>query len=102
MSMRRPNGSDDQKPSPQSQKPWESNTFRIWVVVFLALLVWQGYMAFSPSNTNNAEIPYSVFLEQVTKANVREVTLSGRDVNGEFKNAVPWSNSAFLFQGILS
>jgi len=90
--MRRPKGSDDQNPSPQSQKPWQSNTFRIWIVVFFALVVWQGYMVFSPSNIDSAEIPYSVFLEQVTDANVQEVTLSGRHVNGEFKSAVPWSN----------
>lgn len=92
MSMRRPNEPGDPKSSPPSEKPWESNTFRIWVVVLLGLFMWQGYMAFSSSNTNSAEVPYSVFLEQVTQGNVQKVELVGRNVSGTFSNAVPWSN----------
>ena len=37
MSMRRPNEPGDPKSSPPSEKPWESNTFRIWLVVLLGL-----------------------------------------------------------------
>ncbi|MGB0389037.1 MAG: ATP-dependent zinc metalloprotease FtsH [Ardenticatenaceae bacterium] len=92
MSTRRPNEPGDPKSSPESQKPWQNNTFRIWAVVFLALFVWQAYVAFSPNNTDSANIPYSLFIEEVGKSNVLEVKLVGRAVSGTFSKPIAWSD----------
>src|SRR6202171_2713025 len=62
---------------------------RTLIVVGLVLLGWYLIQIFtqssSTSNANAIEIPYSTFYQEVIAGNVKDVTFSGQDANGNFK-----------------
>src|SRR6202521_5382489 len=64
---------------------------RTLIVVGLVLLGWYLIQIFtqssSTSNANAIEIPYSTFYQEVIAGNVKDVTFSGQDVNGNFKTS---------------
>src|SRR5579859_4996183 len=64
---------------------------RTLIILGLLLLGWYLIQFFtqgsSTSNPNAIEIPYSTFYQQVTAGNVKSVTFSGQDANGDFKTA---------------
>ena len=64
----------------------------VWWVVLLALLLW-NIVVFWPVGHNpaTAEIPYSLFLQQVEEGNVKQVEIQGDRIQGEFKNPVEWT-----------
>src|ERR1700682_1960538 len=62
---------------------------RTLIVLGLVLLGWYLIQIFtqssSTSNANAIEIPYSTFYQEVIAGNVKDVTFSGQDANGNFK-----------------
>ena len=62
---------------------------RLLILVGVVLLGWYLIQLFTPSNSNSnpnaIEIPYSTFYQEVQAGNVKDVTFSGQDVNGNFK-----------------
>ena len=64
---------------------------RTLIILGLLLLGWYLIQFFtqgsSSSNPNAIEIPYSTFYQEVTAGNVKDVTFSGQDANGDFKTA---------------
>ena len=66
---------------------------RPWIIVLVVLLVvnWlvTPYVVPEPQ-TNRIEVPYSMFLDEVTKGNVREVTTQGEMIQGDFKAVVTY------------
>src|ERR1700680_3611642 len=62
---------------------------RTLIVLGLVLLGWYLIQFFtqgsSSSNPNAIEIPYSTFYQEVIAGNVKDVTFSGQDANGDFK-----------------
>ncbi len=64
---------------------------RTLIILGLVLLGWYLIQFFtqgsSNSNPNAIEIPYSTFYQEVTAGNVKDVTFSGQDANGDFKTS---------------
>ena len=62
---------------------------RTLIILGLLLLGWYLIQFFTQgsnnSNPNAVEIPYSTFYQEVTAGNVKDVTFSGQDANGDFK-----------------
>ncbi|MBI5105364.1 MAG: ATP-dependent zinc metalloprotease FtsH, partial [Solirubrobacterales bacterium] len=59
----------------------------LWFV--LALLVLNvAFASLVPDRTSRIDVPYTQFLSEVDKGNVKEVTSKGDDIQGEFKKAV--------------
>jgi cell division protease FtsH len=68
----------------QGQQPRSPlSNWRIWLL-FAALAIWNIWLFWPSSESPTAAIPYSVFLEQVQTGNVRQVTIQGADIKGEF------------------
>jgi cell division protease FtsH len=67
-----------------------SSIIRIAIVVAVVLLGWYLFQFFfssgSSSSSNTIELPYSTFYQEVQDGNVKDVTFSGQDVNGDFKS----------------
>ena len=100
MFQRNPN---DRPPMPQRPDPGGGNNgsggpprtpgsrliVRTLIILGLLLLGWYLIQFFtqgtSSSNPNAVEIPYSTFYQEVTAGNVKDVTFSGQDANGDFK-----------------
>ncbi|HEV2581620.1 MAG TPA: ATP-dependent zinc metalloprotease FtsH [Ktedonobacteraceae bacterium] len=61
---------------------------RILILVGIVLVGWYLIQLFIPSgsssNSNAVEIPYSTFYQEVQAGNVKDVTFSGQDANGDF------------------
>ncbi len=61
---------------------------RILILVGIVLVGWYLIQLFIPSssssNSNAIEIPYSTFYQEVQAGNVKDVTFSGQDANGDF------------------
>jgi cell division protease FtsH len=89
MNSRRPTTPPRKEPPPR--RPWETNGFRIWVVLILLLFAWQAYSIFNNESDPQADIPYTFFLEQVQAGNVSEVTMVETQVSGKFRTAVEYS-----------
>ena len=65
---------------------------RLWIVLILMLLLWNGYSMFTGRGQEPAaDIPYSVFLEQVRAGNVERVELVGNAASGRFESPFPWT-----------
>lgn len=91
MNSRRP-PTPNREPSQPPKRPWQTNSFRIWVIVILLLFVWQAYSIFSNQSNPRANIPYTFFRQQVEAGNVAEVTLVDNTVDGKFKNPVEYQD----------
>jgi len=71
------------KPLRKSSKPKLGWGIMVWALIFLAV----SYLVFSlfPSK-DSVDIPYSEFKNQVKKGTVMEVTISGQDISGRFRD----------------
>ena len=64
--------------------------FALWVIIVLLLLALFTLFQNPGQRAGSADIPYSQFLNEVDKNNVKDVTSKGADISGEFKNkAIP-------------
>lgn len=91
MNSRRPTTPPRKEPPPP-RRPWETNGFRIWVVLILLLFAWQAYSIFNNESDPQANIPYTTFLEQVQAGNVSEVTMVETQVSGKFRSAINYTD----------
>ncbi len=55
----------------------------------LALLAWNIW-TFRPNTTSVAEIPYSVFVDEVRSGNVQSVQIQGDRITGKFVHPIQW------------
>ena len=97
----KPDGSKPPPRPPQFQFPRWSWLIFLGMLVLWSLLRLPDMMS-SVSPAQPIQIPYSVFYNQVTSDNVREVVLEGTAVRGQFIRSVTWpeSGSSLLQQGI--
>ncbi|MEZ4664015.1 MAG: ATP-dependent metallopeptidase FtsH/Yme1/Tma family protein [Caldilineaceae bacterium] len=58
-------------------------------VLFVVLLFWT-LSIFWPTQGQSVELPYSSFLHQVQIDNVKQVDITGSDINGSFAKNVVW------------
>jgi cell division protease FtsH len=59
----------------------------LYVIAALLILNWV-IASFIPADPSRISVPYSQFLNEVDKNNVKDVTSKGADISGEFKNKV--------------
>ncbi len=83
-----PNGGNNGNAGPP-RSPGSRLIMRTLIILGLLLLGWYLVQFFtqgsSSSNPNAVEIPYSTFYQEVADGNVKDVTFSGQDANGDFK-----------------
>lgn len=91
---RRPQLPNKPTPTPPAPKPWESSSFRLWLLLLVGLLLWQGYGMFLTREAESVSVPYSFFVAQLDLENIAGVTLTGREVEGTFKEPIPWDSEA--------
>jgi cell division protease FtsH len=61
----------------------------VWWVFLAVLIAWNALTFFVPRGPPTINLPYSTFLDQVKAGNVASVTISGYQVDGTLKNAIP-------------
>ena len=72
-------------------------TVIFWLVIVLsAFLLWQVVRTGSSGSQKEAKISFSQFLSDVDQGNVSEVTITGQEVRGKFKNQGPFSTTGPL------
>lgn len=70
---------------------------RPWIIVLVVLLVvnWLVTPYVMPETpTNRAEIPYTTFRDQVTSGNIKEISIQGDIIQGDFKAPIAYPASA--------
>jgi len=102
MYQRNPNdGPNPQRPTPNNgngnnggppRNPVTTIMVRLLIFLGIVLLGWYLIQFFTSgnnsSNPNAIEIPYSTFYSQVTAGNVKDVTFTGQDANGDFTRSI--------------
>ncbi len=64
-----------------------AKTVVFWVLIVVsAILLWQLVVRAGGAGLPESEIDFSAFLNQVDQGNVKEVTITGTDVRGQYKN----------------
>ena len=82
--MRSPSHQPNQQPqSPQPRIPW------FWWVLLVGLTIWNVITYFRAA-PQQAEIPYSTFIDQVKAGNISTVTITGNEITGTFINSLSW------------
>jgi len=72
--------------TPQQHSPLHGiRKANIWIVVLLLLLGWLAFSSYFQSGPPT--VPYSFFRQQLRQDNVKQVTVQGPSVTGEFRNA---------------
>jgi cell division protease FtsH len=61
----------------------------IWWFILVGLIIWNIWMLL-PKEQPIAEIPYSSFVDQVNQGNVKDITISGDQIKGDFKEDILW------------
>src|SRR5437660_1917615 len=95
------NGPNPQRPTPNDRNgnnggpprnPVTTIMVRLLVFLGIVLLGWYLIQFFTASNNNSnpnaIEIPYSTFYSEVTAGNVKDVTFTGQDANGDFTKSI--------------
>ena len=85
----RRNEQEDKNKSGTSNIPNTMRSSRFWIIL-LGLLALNWFLAplLFPETNNRIEIPYSMFKQQVVAGNVSEITDTGTEIQGMFKQAV--------------
>ncbi|CAA9283799.1 MAG: Cell division protein FtsH, partial [uncultured Chloroflexia bacterium] len=85
----RRNEQEDKNQPGTSNIPNTMRSSRFWIIL-LALLALNWFLAplLFPETNNRIEIPYSLFKQQVAAGNVSEITDTGTEIQGTFKQAV--------------
>ena len=60
----------------------------MWWIIAIGLLIWNIF-SFLPKSRPEVNIPYSVFIQQVSAGNVASVHISGSEITGKFTRAIP-------------
>ena len=102
MYQRNPNdGPNPQRPTPNNgngnnggppRNPVTTIMVRLLIFLGIVLLGWYLIQFFTSGNNNSnpnaIEIPYSTFYSEVTAGNVKDVTFTGQDANGDFTRSI--------------
>ncbi|MGD8403604.1 MAG: ATP-dependent zinc metalloprotease FtsH [Anaerolineales bacterium] len=78
-------------PSEQPNLPERPRLSPFWWILLLALFAWNIATLF-PQGQQEISIPYTAFIEQVKAGNVKDVTIDGDQVSGDFKAGLPASD----------
>ncbi len=70
--------SDTQRKDTKSRNP-----FAKWWIFLAVVSIWVVIAAW-PKGSNSADLPYSVFINQVKSGNVSKVRLAGSEISGNF------------------
>jgi cell division protease FtsH len=63
-----------------------------WWIVLIGLLVW-NFWSLWPKSQPQVDLPYSAFIEQITKGNVKSVMIQGGDITGVFIKPITWTTT---------
>jgi cell division protease FtsH len=63
-----------------------------WWIVLIGLLVW-NFWSLWPKSQPQVDLPYSAFIEQITKGNVKSVMIQGGDITGVFIKPITWTTA---------
>lgn len=77
----------DQPATPERVSPWRSRRF--WLFLALALTANWLLSSLFLTTATYTKVPYSVFSDQVTAAQVAEVTTQGETIQGTFATPIP-------------
>jgi len=67
----------------------------LWVAL-IALAVWNLYVFFWPSTASRLSVPYSIVVQQINANNVKDATIQGQDLKGDFNTELRLLNSQVL------
>jgi cell division protease FtsH len=76
-------------PNPQLPQKKPSMPRWMWLLTLVLLGLWYLWL-FRPAGQAQAELPYSIFLEQVRAGNVTQVQISGDEITGKLATAIQW------------
>jgi cell division protease FtsH len=82
------NGNLNRSNPPPQQNPTPGGSSAIWWAILVGLLLWNLFTLW-PRSTPELHIAYSTFLEQVKAGNVKEVLITGAQIQGQFVKAIP-------------
>lgn len=85
MNMRSPN---QNSPDQQPQIP-KLRISPIWWIVLVVMMIWNA-IVYIKSAPAQAQIPYSMFVDQVKAGNVASVTITGNEIFGNFNSPITW------------
>jgi cell division protease FtsH len=76
------------------QTPKRGSNTLTWIglVLLVILLIW-NFWAFFPHSNPQVELPYSDFISQLNTGNVSDVTITGSDITGTFKQPILWNDN---------
>jgi cell division protease FtsH len=82
-------------PAPQGTSPNRGSSWLRWLIFIIVInLLFYAPLLFSPSSGQpTINLPYTSFLQQVQNGNVKEVTLIGNAVSGDFKTPLQQQQS---------
>ena len=63
-----------------------------WWIVLIGLLIW-NFWSLWPKSQPQVDLPYSAFIEQITKDNVKSVKIQGGDITGIFIKPITWTTA---------
>ena len=63
-----------------------------WWIVLIGLLIW-NFWSLWPKSQPQVDLPYSAFIEQITKDNVKSVKIQGGDITGVFIKPITWTTA---------
>lgn len=61
----------------------------IWFLILMGLLIWYGLILW-PKSRSDVEVPYNVFLEELSADNIGEVYIYGDRITGKFVKPFSW------------
>src|ERR1700730_11973602 len=82
-------------PAPQGTSPNRGSSWLRWLIFIIVInLLFYAPLLFSPSSGQpTINLPYTSFLQQGQNGNVKEVTLIGNAVSGDFKTPLQQQQS---------
>ncbi|HET9015221.1 MAG TPA: ATP-dependent zinc metalloprotease FtsH [Thermomicrobiaceae bacterium] len=65
-------------------------------MALIALAIWNLYVFFWPSTSTRLQVPYSIVVTQITSNNVKDATIQGQDLTGDFNTSVRLVNNQVI------
>src|SRR6185503_13615090 len=76
---------------PATPPPRQGFSGRVWLGIFVGLVVWNLLGIFGAMQSASVEVPYSVFITEAKAGNVGQITINGQAVQGTFRRPVSYS-----------
>ncbi|RIK45952.1 MAG: cell division protein FtsH [Chloroflexi bacterium] len=96
-------GSSQRRPTDPTKPGQRTSRFRLpgWVLwlLLVGLAGWYIYLFFWPQEQTDIEISYSAFIGAIRSDLVKDVTITGQSVDGNFVEELRWTGSQLLLPG---